>query len=164
MLDVIDLCTPASCNRILYFFLNEDFLLMSSLPGCLVYYLDELSKWLELFDLPSTLYCFRLCHVNNSACYLDKLSWFVEYFSVLLLCHVNNSLYVDLYVDNLSWSVECMSGLRLCHVNNSACYLDKLWALVSTERTQDRRSQASSASSFQLFRLTRTVFNICLFP
>ena len=115
---------------------------MSSLPRCLVYSLDDLSNWSELLDLLSTLSCFRLCLVNNSARYLDKLTWFVEYFSIpckqlviyrslcwqpflicrvlvcLLLCHVNNSLYVDLCVDNLSWSIECLSGLLLCHVNN----------------------------------------------
>ena len=60
---------PVPCNMTLYFLLNEDFLLMSSLPGCLVYSLDELSKRPVLFDLPSTLSCFRLCHVNNFACY-----------------------------------------------------------------------------------------------
>ena len=65
---------PVPCNMTLYFFLNEDFLLMSSLPGCLVYSLDDLSNWSKLLDLPSTLSCFHLCHVNNSACYLDKLS------------------------------------------------------------------------------------------
>ena len=65
---------PVPCNMTLYFFLNEDFLLMSSLPGCLVYSLDDLSNWSELLDLPSTLSCFRLCLVNNSARYLDKLS------------------------------------------------------------------------------------------
>jgi hypothetical protein len=65
---------PMPCNVTLYFFLNEDFLSMSSLPGCLVYFLDDLSNWSELLDLPSTLSCFRLCLVSNSTHYLDKLS------------------------------------------------------------------------------------------
>ena len=65
---------PVPCNMTLYFFLNEDFLLMSSLPGCLVYSLDDLSNWLELLELPSTLSFSRLCLVNNSTRYLDKLS------------------------------------------------------------------------------------------
>ena len=65
---------PVPCNMTLYFFLNEDFLLMSSLPRCLVYSLDDLSNWSELLELPSTLSFSRLCLVNNSAHYLDKLS------------------------------------------------------------------------------------------
>ena len=65
---------PVPCNMTLYFFLNEDFLSMSSLPGCLAYSSDDLSNWSELLDLPSTLSCFRLCLVNNSTRYLDKFS------------------------------------------------------------------------------------------
>ena len=41
---------PVPCNMTLYFFLNEDFLLMSSLPGCLAYSSDDLSDWSELLD------------------------------------------------------------------------------------------------------------------
>ena len=126
------------CNMTLYFLLNEDFLLMSSLPRCLIYSFDELSKRSELFDLPSTLSCFWLCHVNNFACYpcVDNLSWSVECWPSSLPC---KQLGVVRCLDEFSWSVECLPGSCLRHINNSvwtlkclqcspraSCYLEQV--------------------------------------
>ena len=132
MLDIIDLCTPASviehyasfwieilyfCRRLLC--LDSLFILWMSWPS------DQ--------HFPgSHLSSFRLCRVNNSVCVdrcLDQLSWSVDCFSGFRLCHVNNSVYVDRCLDKLSYFVECLSGFRLRHVNNSVyvdCCVDNL--------------------------------------
>ena len=60
---------PMPCNMSLYFFLNEGFLLMSSLPGCLAYSSDDLSDWSELLDFAkyfvflSSLPCKQFCPI-----------------------------------------------------------------------------------------------------
>ena len=76
------------CNMTLYFLLNEDFLLMSSLPKCLVYSLDELSKRSE-FLLMMTLDVIDLyAHVLLSSLPCKQLCMLSLCWQPFLICRV----------------------------------------------------------------------------